>query len=97
MRTLLLLLLWLAPTSVYADKLVSLNQHDGLAYVLFTASEAKSKPAGTRVKIHTDGGFVIEGKVVSQGKWFHKVMAKVRVTKIEKLSGQRFRVCISMY
>ena len=78
------LVLSLSPAA-YADNLVSFHQSDSLAYVLYTQEEADKLGKGANVKIKTDQGLVLKGKLLHKGKWFHKVMAKVRVTKIEKL------------
>ena len=72
-------------SAAFADNLVSFHQSDSLAYVLYTQEEADKLGMGANVKIKTDQGIVLKGKLLHKGKWFHKVMAKVRVTKIEKL------------
>ena len=73
------------PVQALADRLVSYHQADRMAYVLYTKAEAEKLGKGTIIKIKTDEGLLLKGKLLNKGKWFHKVMAKVQVMTIEKL------------
>ena len=76
----LVVLLGTATAPLQGANVISVDYYKQMMYVLYTEQEAKPLKTGSQISVTDKKGKSLSGVIVNTGKWFNKIMAKIKLT-----------------